>query len=289
MKPAPFVYYRPTTADEAVHMLAEAGEDAHVLAGGQSLIPMMNFRLAQPGHLVDINFIDELDYMRAEDGWLAVGARVRQVALERSDQAAGAAPLVTEAMHYVGHPPVRHRGTIAGSIAHADPAAELPAVLLALGGDVLVRGLQGERRIPAGELFQGPLMTAIGPDELVTEVRFPRSPAHSGHALVEVTRRHADFAVAGAVVQLRLADGAIEDVRIALFGVAGTPVRATEAERLLQGASEERLREASDAAVADLEPSPDMHGGTDYRRRAAKACVQRALERALEGTGRGAS
>jgi carbon-monoxide dehydrogenase medium subunit len=289
MKPAPFTYHRPTRADEALNMLAEAGEDAHVLAGGQSLIPMMNFRLAQPSHLVDVNFVDELDYVRAENGWLAVGARVRQAALERSEEAGRAAPLVTEAVCYVGHPPVRHRGTIAGSIAHADPAAELPAVLLALGGDVLVRGLQGERRIPADELFQGPLMTAIRPGELVTEVRFPQAPAHSGHALVEVTRRHADFAVAGAVVQLRPADGAIGDARIALFGVAGTPVRATEAERLLRGASRERLREASDAAVAELEPSPDVHGGTAYRRRAAKACVQRALERALERTGRGAS
>jgi CO/xanthine dehydrogenase FAD-binding subunit len=282
MKPAPFTYHRPATADEAVGMLDQAGEDTHVLAGGQSLIPMMNFRVAQPAHLVDINFIDELDYIRADDGWLAVGARVRQAAVERSEPAAGAVPLVTEALSYVAHPPVRHRATVAGSIAHADPAAELPAVLLALDGEVVVRSREGERRIRADELYQGPLVTAIAPGELLTEVRFPSVPAGSGHALAEVTRRHADFAVAGAAVQLRLADGVIGDARIALFGVAGTPVRATEAEQMLKGGSDEGLLEAGDAAVAGLEPPFDVHGGPDYRRRVAKVCVERALQRALE-------
>src|SRR5919108_142370 len=183
MKPAPFTYHRPATADEAVGMLDQAGEDTHVLAGGQSLIPMMNFRVAQPAHLVDINFIDELDYIRADDGWLAVGARVRQAAVERSEPAAGAVPLVTEALSYVAHPPVRHRATVAGSIAHADPAAELPAVLLALDGEVVVRSREGERRIRADDLYQGPLVTAIAPGELLTEVRFPSVPAGSGHGV----------------------------------------------------------------------------------------------------------
>jgi aerobic carbon-monoxide dehydrogenase medium subunit len=288
MKPAAFTYHRPSTADEAVQMLADAGEDAHVLAGGQSLVPLMNFRVAQPSHLVDINFVDELDYIRADDGWLAVGARARQAALERSQEAARAAPLATEATRYVAHPPVRHRGTVAGSIAHADPAAELPAVLLALEGEAVVSGPGGERRIAARELFEGPLMTSIGPGELLTEVRFPAAPPGSGHAVEEVTRRHADFAVAGAAVQLRLDGGAIGEARIALFGVAATPVRASEAERTLAGDSGERLGEAAEAAVAHLDPGEDVHGGPDYRRAAAGACVERALARALERA-RGAS
>jgi aerobic carbon-monoxide dehydrogenase medium subunit len=285
MKPAPFSYHRPATTDEAVRMLAEAGGDAHILAGGQSLIPLMNFRVAQPSHLVDINFVEELDYVRADDGWLAVGAGARQATLERSEEAARAAPLATAATYYVAHPPVRHRGTVAGSIAHADPAAELPAVLLALDGEVTVRSADGERRIPAGELYEGPLMTSMAPGELLTEVRFPAAPASAGHALEEVTRRHADFAVAGAAVQVRKSDGEIADARIALFGMAGTPVRATAAERLLEGDSGERLSDAGEAAVADLDPGSDVHGGSDYRRRAARVCVERALQRAWREAG----
>ena len=275
MKPAPFTYHRASSASEAVAMLASAGEEASVLAGGQSLVPLMNFRVAQPAHLVDINYVDELDYIRLDDGWLAIGARTRQATVERSEEVARAAPLITEALGQVAHPPVRHRGTVVGSVVHADPAAELPAVVLALDGEIVLRGPDGERRIPAGEFFTGALMTARRPGELVTEVRVPAGDGGGdGHAIVEFSRRHADFAVAGAAVS----GGAI-----ALFGVADTPVRATAAERLLAGDEAASAGDVAAAATDGLEPNEDVHGGAAYRRRVARTCVERALERARGG------
>jgi aerobic carbon-monoxide dehydrogenase medium subunit len=273
MKPAPFTYHRASSAKEAVDMLAAAGDDGSVLAGGQSLVPLMNFRVAQPAHLVDINFVDELDYIRVDDGWLAIGARTRQSALERSDDVAKAAPLLSEAIRSVAHPPVRHRGTVVGSVVHADPAAELPACVLALDGELVLQGPGGERRVPAREFFTGPLMTAKQTGELVTELRVPAADGNGGgHALVEFSRRHADFAVAGAAVS----GGAI-----ALFGVADTPLRAAGAEgRLAQGADP---AEVAEAATESLTPNDDVHGGSAYRRRVAKACVERALRRARNG------
>jgi CO/xanthine dehydrogenase FAD-binding subunit len=272
LKPAPFTYHRATSTREAVDMLASASDDASVLAGGQSLVPLMNFRVAQPAHLVDINFVDELDYIRLDDGWLAIGARTRQAAVERSDDVARAAPLLTEAIRSVAHPPVRHRGTVVGSVVHADPAAELPAVLLALEGEVVIQAPSGERRVAAAEFFTGPLMTAKAAGELVTEIRFPAANGSgNGHALVEFSRRHADFAVAGAAV----AGGAV-----ALFGVADTPVRAARAEQLLAGDTGAPAADVAAAATEDLAPVADVHGGSEYRRRVARACVERALRRA---------
>src|SRR4051794_16723587 len=224
MKPAPFTYHRATSAREAVDMLAATGDDGSVLAGGQSLVPLMNFRVAQPAHLVDINYVDELDYIRIDDGAVAIGARTRQATLERSADVARAAPLLREAIGWVAHPPVRHRGTVVGSIVHADPAAELPACLLALDGEVVLQGPGGERRVPAREFFTGPLMTAKQTGELATEVRVPvaNGSGETGHALVEFSRRHADFAVAGA---------AVSGAAIAPFRVPGTPLRANEAQQ----------------------------------------------------------
>src|SRR4051794_15467125 len=256
-------------------MLASTPEDASVLAGGQSLVPLMNFRVAQPAHLVDINYVDELDYIRVEDGWLAIGARTRQAAVERSPDVARAAPLMAEALRSVAHPPVRHRGTVVGSIVHADPAAELPAVLLALDGEVVILGPSGERRVAAADFFTGPLMTAKAPGELVTEVRVPAANGNGGgHALVEFSRRHADFAVAGAAVS----GGAI-----ALFGVADTPVRASDAEATLAGGGDPGA--IAEAATSGLTPHEDLHGGRDYRRRVARACVERAIARARRNGG----
>jgi CO/xanthine dehydrogenase FAD-binding subunit len=276
VKPAPFTYHRATSTREAVDMLASASEDASVLAGGQSLVPLMNFRVAQPAHLVDINFVDELDYIRLDDGWLAIGARTRQAAVERSDDVARAAPLLSEAMRSMAHPPVRHRGTVVGSVVHADPAAEPPAVLLALEGEVVIQGPAGERRVAAAEFFTGPLMTAKAPGELVTEIRVPAANGNgngrgAGHALVEFSRRHADFAVAGA---------AVSGSAVALFGVADTPVRAARAEQLLAGDAGAPVGDVAAAAVEDLQPGTDVHGGSEYRRRVARACVERALRRA---------
>jgi carbon-monoxide dehydrogenase medium subunit len=275
MKPAPFTYHRATTAREAVDMLGAAGDEGSVLAGGQSLVPLMNFRVAQPAHLVDINFVDELDYIRVDDGWLAIGARTRQAALERSEDVAKAAPLLSEAIRSVAHPPVRHRGTVVGSIVHADPAAELPACVLALDGELVLTGPNGERRVPAREFFTGPLMTAKQTGELVTEVRVPANGNGDGHALVEFSRRHADFAVAGA---------AVAGDAIALFGVSDTPVRAASAERLLAEDESATMGDVAVAATDGLRPNDDVHGGSDYRRRVARACVERALERARGGS-----
>jgi CO/xanthine dehydrogenase FAD-binding subunit len=276
VKPAPFTYHRATSVREAVEMLGSVGEDGSVLAGGQSLVPLMNFRVAQPAHLVDINHVDELDYVRLDGGALAIGARTRMAAVERSPDVARAAPLLAEALRSVAHPPVRHRGTVAGSIAHADPAAELPAVLLALDGEVVLRDASGERRVAAADFFTGPLMTARRPGELVTEIRVPANGGGDGdgHALVEFSRRHADFAVAGAAV-------AHGGRAIALFGVAETPLRAADGERAVaDGAAP---ADAAAAATGALHPSADVHGGAEYRRRVARACVERALARARGG------
>src|SRR3954451_6780693 len=277
MKPAPFTYHRATSAREAVDMLAAAGDEGSVLAGGQSLVPLMNFRVAQLAHLVDINYVDELDYIRVDDGALAIGARIRQATLERSADVGRAAPLLREAIGWVAHPPVRHRGTVVGSIVHADPAAELPACLLALDGEVVLQGEGGERRVPAREFFPGPLMTAKQTGELATEVRVPVANAHdgTGHALVEFSRRHAYFAVAGA---------AVSGDAIALFGVADTPLRASEAEQRLAGGSD--AGDVAEAATAGLQPNDDVHGGAAYRRRDARACGERAIRRARNGGAR---
>jgi carbon-monoxide dehydrogenase medium subunit len=280
LKPASFIYHRPGSTPEALSMLAADPQDTSVLAGGQSLIPMMNFRVALPGNLVDINFLDELDYIRLDDGWLAIGARVRQSTAERSELAAREAPLLTETLQFVAHPPVRHRGTVVGSIAHADPAAELPAVLRALDGEVVIRGELGERRVPASELFEGPLTMAVAPGEMITEVRVPaRSPA--GGAVVEISRRVADFAIAGAAVSL-WADGA-QPAAIALFGVGPIPVRAQAAERLLSESYGAPTSEVGAAAMSELSPSGDIHGSAEYRLSVAGVCVERALARAREG------
>jgi len=262
-------------------MLAESPDETSVLAGGQSLVPMMNFRLAHPSRLVDINFVDELDYIRLDDGWLAIGARVRQSALGRSDLVARTAPLLTETIRWVAHPPIRHRGTVVGSIAHADPSAELPAALRALDGEVVLRGARGERRLAAGEFFYAPLMTRIAPGELITEIRVPAAPAPLGQAVVEIARRHADFAVAGAAVSLW--GNGDRRAAIALFGVGPAPIRAHAAEQLLAERADTPVSDVGAAAVSELSPPSDVHGSAGYRRRVAKVCVERALARAGEG------
>jgi CO/xanthine dehydrogenase FAD-binding subunit len=284
MKPAAFEYHRPESAEEAIEVLGRLGEDGRILAGGQSLVPLMNFRLAQPEHVVDINRLGELDYVQAENGTIRIGALARQSAVEADPAAAERAPLLREAISFVAHPPIRHRGTLVGSVAHADPAAELPSVVLALGATVTVRGERGERRIAAEDFFLGPFETAIEPGELATEVAFPASDPGTGYSFVEFARRHGDFAIAGAGVTLVLRDGAIADPRVVLCGVGPVPLRATGAEQALAGAApgEEAIEAAAAAAVEGIEPPGDMHGGTRYRIGVARAQVRRAIARALE-------
>lgn len=287
MKPAPFQYHAATTAAEALQLLAELGDDAKLLAGGQSLIPMMNFRLAQPKFLVDINPVTELDFIRVEPPWLVIGARTRYAQLERSASAARMAPILAEAVRFVGHPPIRHLGTVGGSLAHGDPAAELPTAALALDGELVIRNLDGERTVPAAAFFKGLFTTALGPADLLAALKVPLWPERSGWAFLEFSRRQGGFALVGTAVMLALEDGRISRAGIALCGVSRTPVRATEAEQMLIG-SEPSLALASDAAqraAKDLRPAADIHATPDYRRRVAAVYLERAIRLALERAG----
>jgi CO/xanthine dehydrogenase FAD-binding subunit len=283
VKPAVFEYFSPQTAEEAVALLGEYGDDAKVLAGGQSLVPLMNMRLARPAVVVDINRIESLAYIRDEDGGLRFGALTRQRAAERSPLVAARCPLLRDALRLVGHVQIRNRGTIGGSIAHADPAAELTAVLAALDGEVTARGPQGDRVISARELFVTYLTTSLEPRELLVEARFPAPPHGAGWSWMEVARRHGDFALAGVGTVLVLRRGMIADARIGLIGVGPTPVRAAEAERGLIGQSpSEALWEAAAEAVRGaVSPDGDIHASAEYRRHVAGVLAQRALRESL--------
>lgn len=290
MKPAAFTYFAPSSLDQAVSLLAERAPEAKPLAGGQSLIPLMNFRLAQPRYLIDLNRIPELSYIREVDGMLAIGSMTRQFEAERSELVSRTTPLLTEALRFTGHPTIRHRGTVGGALAHADPAAELPAVAIALGAELVARGPAGTRTIPAGEFFLGPLSTALAPDELLVEVRIPRLPPSTGWAFLELSRRHGDFAIVGVAAVITLApDGRVERASLALCGAGPKPVRASRAEGALAGASpsQERFREAGEIAAQQINPDSDLHASADYRRRVAAVLVRRALaeahRRATEG------
>ncbi len=264
-------------------MLARYGDAAKVLAGGQSLVPLLNMRLARPEVLVDINGAAELDYVRETESSLAVGALVRQRALER--WASKRLPLLVEALRVVGHAAIRNRGTVAGSIAHGDPASELPALLLCLDGAVVARRLVSERTIGATQLYVAPLVTSLDPDELVTEVRFALPPPGSGWGFAEVARRHGDFALVGAVATLsRGDDERIARARLAFFGVGGTPVRSLAAESLLTAfdPTPARLAEAARAGAAALSPEGDLHASAEYRRRVAQVLAERTLAAALD-------
>src|SRR3984957_4321774 len=228
-------YEAPTTVAEAVALLAEHQDEASVLAGGQSLIPLLALRLARPAVLVDVNGVTELSGMSRVNGWLAVGAMTREYVAEESAAGADAVPLLAAALPLIGHEAIRSRGTIGGSLAHADPAAELPAGARALHAAVVVRGRAGERVVPAADWFEGYLATSRRPDEILAEVRFPAAGPGTGVAFLEVARRHGDFAIVGLAVSLTLADGVISDARLAFAGVSDVPVRAAEAEDLLVG------------------------------------------------------
>ena len=280
MKPPRFKYAAAESIEEAVSILDQHGDEAKVLAGGQSLIPLMNMRLARPGVLVDINRVSGLDTI-TRNGGLTIGALTRQSAVVRSGDVSGFAPIITEALRHVGHPGIRTRGTLGGSIAHADPAAELPAVLLALDGEVVARGPGGERTIPAQQFFVTNFTTALAPNEVLTSVRFPWSTEKARWAFQEVARRHGDFALAGVASAAEVEQGVCTSVRIALFAVADRPLRAARAEEFLAGKSlddDAVVAEAARLACAGLEPSSDFHATGQYRTEAAEALVRRALK-----------
>jgi len=285
VKPAAFTYYDPTTTAEALALLGELSEDAKVMAGGQSLMPMMNMRLARPAAIIDINRVSELAYLNETQDGLSIGALTRQRAVERSVAVKQRFPLLAEAILSIGHPPIRARGTIGGSLAHADPAAELPAVLLALDGWVQASSARGTRQIAAADLFVGPLATSLEPDELLTEAYFPALPPGTGTAFLEVTRRHGDFALVGVAACLTLdQQGVCTRVSIALLGAGDTQTRASEAEACLlgQSVSEPAIEAAGAAAMASLEPMGDIHASSAYRKQVAGVLTRRALGIAWE-------
>ena len=277
-------YEAPEAVPDAVALLAEHQDEASVLAGGQSLIPLLALRLAQPAVLIDINGIDELSGVSVADGWVAIGAMTREYVAEESQTVADTVPLLAAALPLVGHEAIRNRGTIGGSLAHADPAAELPAVARALDAEFVVRGQSGERVVPAAEWFEGYLTTSRRPDELLVEVRFPAAGRGTGISFQEVARRHGDFAIVGLAASLTLSEGAISDARLAFAGVSDVPVRAVGAEGLLVGEepSAELFDEAARRATGDIDPPADLHGSSDYRKKVAAALVRRGLRAAAD-------
>lgn len=281
MKPAPFAYYRPESVGETVELLEAHGDDGKLLAGGQSLIPMMNLRLAQPAVLIDLGGVTELAGIR-RNGALEIGATTRQAAALTSSEVAQGAPLLQRALGWVGHPANRNRGTVGGSLAHADPAAELPAVALALNAVFSIRGPAGTRSVAADDFFTSYLTTAVNPDEFLVSVAFPTvRPERSRCGFCEVSRRHGDFALVGAAVNITLSSrGDVEEARIALMGVADRAVRVHQAESALLG---QRLhdaalpREVGAIAARELDPPFDQQASSQYRKDVAAVVVERAL------------
>jgi carbon-monoxide dehydrogenase medium subunit len=279
VKPPVFAYYRPGTVDEALALLAEHG-DAKPLAGGQSLVPAMNFRLSQPAVLVDLNRLDTLAGITPSDGRLRIGAMSRQRAVETSPLVAASAPLLAETMPFVAHPQIRNRGTMGGSLAHADPAAELPAVMVALEAGLVLRSRAGEREVPAEQFFTGLFATALQPGELVAAIELPALPGRTGWAFVEVARRHGDYALVGVAALVTLDEaGRCARARIALLSVGEGPVLAAKAAALLAGQqpTTQAIRAAADAVDSEIDPPSDIHASASYRRQLARVLTMRAL------------
>ena len=289
MKLPPVDYEAPGTVEEALDLLAEHEDEASVLAGGQSLIPLLALRLAQPAVLIDINGVAGLSGVSATDGWVTIGAATREYVAEESAAIAESVPLLAAALPLIGHEAIRSRGTVGGSLAHADPAAELPAVARALNAEFVVRGPSGERVVPAAEWFEGYLTTSRGPDELLTEVRFLAARPGTGTSFQEVARRHGDFAMVGLAASVTLNAGTITDARLAFAGVSDVPARATAAEELLEGErpTAELFDEAARVAAADIDPPSDLHGSAEYRKKVAAALVRRGLREAVGNAMRG--
>ena len=283
MKPAPFVFHRARSLEDALALLAQH-PDAKPLAGGQSLIPAMNFRIAQPSALVDLNSVTEIAGITATPtGGLRIGAMTRHLAVQRSELVRAHAPLLFETMPHVAHQAIRSRGTLGGSLAHADPSAELPAVMTALGARLLLRSQAGERWVDATEFFTGLFATALVAGELLVAAELPPRPARSGHAFLEVARRHGDFALAGVAVQVVLAsDGLIASARIALLSVGDGPVLVAGGTALAGTAGDSAaILAASESVRAEVDPPTDIHADAAYRRQLAAVLTRRALTTAI--------
>ena len=305
MKPAKFDYFAPASVDEALALLTRYGGEAKILAGGQSLVPLLNFRLSRPAALVDLNRIPSLAYIRVQKGesephptrsrpptaeavlaapvTVKLGAMTRQRTIEFSPEIAERIPLLTEATRWVGHLPIRSRGTIGGSLAHADPSAEYPTVLAALSGSVVARGPKGERVIAASELFQSYLTTSLGADEILVEVRLPAPPAGTGYAFEELARRHGDFALVGIAAMIARQGDRCVMARLATSGAGPVPLRLRAAEEILErdGLADAAIEAAARRASELVDPDSDIHASADYRRHLAGVLTQRAVKRAL--------
>jgi CO/xanthine dehydrogenase FAD-binding subunit len=286
MKPAPFSYHAPASLEEALALLSNYGYDAKILAGGQSLIPAMNFRLAQPGVLIDLNRIHALSFIKVDEKKnLRLGAMTRQREIETHSLIKDCSPLLRETMPHIAHVQIRNRGTIGGSLAHADPAAELPAVMLALEAEFCLQSQNGTRWVSAKDFFVGMFATALAPEELLVEIKIPALHAHSGWAFEEVARRHGDYALVGvAAVVLLDQNGVCQEARIALLSVGDAPVRATQAGQFLHDRklTKQTLADAAEiAANQDIDPGNDIHASAEFRRHLARVLTERALRRAV--------
>lgn len=287
MKPAPFTYNRPDSVDGVLALLAEHQSDAKILAGGQSLVPMMNFRMARPEQLVDINHLKDLNYHRVDGGELVIGALTRHTTLRESAVVKAALPLMSEAYLHVAHGPIRNRGTLCGNLCHADPASEMPAVALATDAVFVLRKKGGERRVAAKDFFKGIYETATQADEMLTEVRIPVAPKGQGWSFHEVSVRKGDFAMAGVGVTVTLSGGKIATVAIALCGIGDTALRLSSVEASLVGATPDAAtfaKAAADAAAA-IKPQSDVNADPAYRRDLVQTLVAKAL---AEAAGRAA-
>jgi aerobic carbon-monoxide dehydrogenase medium subunit len=281
MKPAPFRYVAAESLGQALTAKVAGGDETRFLAGGQSLIPAMNFRLARPSLLIDIGRLRELDYVRvAADGGLRIGALTRHRTLERDALVAQHAPLVAEAVRHVAHPQIRNRGTLGGNLAHADPASELPAVMLALGARLRVRSARGERWIEAQSFFRGPLTTALGPEEMLVEVALPALPPRTGICFMEVARRRGDYALLGVAAVVTVGtDGTCTAAGLALCNAGPTPVRSAQAAAALVGrrAGEREIGDAAAAVAGEVDPPENVHATAAFRRHLAGVLARRAL------------
>lgn len=280
MKPAPFTWHGPRTVDEAVDVLGQVGHDGKVLAGGQSLIPVLAMRLAEPAHLVDLAHVAGLDQIVADNSGVTIGALVRHAQLERDDAAATVQPLLRQALRLVAHPTIRNRGTTVGSLAHADPSGEMTSVLTLLGGSITARSARGERTIPAGEFFAGPLESSLAADELAVAAHFPAAASGTGSAFVESARRHGDYALCGLGAVVTIEDGAPTSVRCAYLSVSETPLAVDLTEAWAAGPAE-----AAELARTSVDPGDDLHASADYRRQLAGVLTVRAIRAAIEHAG----
>ena len=286
MKNPPFEYHQPDTLEDAIQLLAVYGDEAKVLAGGQSLLPLMGLRLVRPSHVIDIGRVAGLGAISTESSGVSVGALVSHSMAERSEKLRTNAPLVHQAMPYVGHRAIRNRGTVCGSVAHADPAAEIPAVCRAAGASMIAVSSRGERAIEADEFFVGYLQTALDVDEILTEIRFPALAEGTGTAVVEVARRHGDYALVGLACSLTV-ESTITAAALSFFGAGSTPIRLGEVEQLLIGEepNEAAFTTAAAAVRSSIEPSADVHGSANYRRYLAGVLTQRGLTQAASTVG----